>query len=147
MSPIIEKGFTLIELIAIILLIGILGGVVASRSIPNTTLQLQAGRDETVSALFIAQSRAMAQADPVRVLISTTSIDIRQDHNQDATFSADESLTVAGVRYPLSFRGGVISSTHQLDYDRLGQTAATVITLSKAGKTVNVQVSGTGYAY
>lgn len=128
-------------------IIGILAAVVSSRFIPHTTLQLQAGRDLLVSALFSAQQKAMSQMGPVRLFTSGNTIDIRLDANGDGSFANTESIRVAGTQYPLVLEGGVSLSTHQLDYTHLGYTNATSIQVSKSGTTVTVTVSGTGYAY
>lgn len=142
-----SRGFTLVELIAILVIVGILAAVISTRLIPHTTSQLQAGRDLLVSALFSAQQKAMTQMAPVRLLTTGTMIDIRMDSNGDGLFSADESIRVAGTQYPLILPGDVVLTASQLDYNPLGHTAATGIQLSKNGATLSVTVSGTGYAY
>jgi len=128
-------------------IIGILAAVTSSRLTPHTTLQLQAGRDLLVSALFSAQQKAMSQMGPVRLFTSGNTIDIRLDANGDGNFASNESIRVAGTQYPLSLTGGVSLSTRQLDYTSLGHTTATSIQVSKKSTAVTVTVSGTGYAY
>ena len=128
-------------------IIGMLAAVTSSRMAPHTTLQLQAGRDLLVAALFSAQQKAMAQLAPVRLITSGSTIDIRLDANRDGTFANNESIRVGGTQYPLSLPGGVSLSARQLDYSRLGYTTATSIQASKKSATVTVTVTGTGYAY
>lgn len=142
-----DRGFTLVELIAILIIVGILAATVTSRMIPHTTLQLQAGRDLLITALFSAQQKAMVQLAPVRLLTSSDRIDIRLDANRDGNFAANESLRLAGTQYPLTVAGGVLLSTQILDFNHLGHTSATTIELTKSGQTVTVAVTGTGYAY
>lgn len=128
-------------------IIGILAAVVSSRFIPHTTLQLQAGRDLLVSALFSAQQKAMSQMGPVRLYTSGNIIDIRVDANGDGSFANTESIRVAGTQYPLTLDGGVGLSTHQLEFSHLGYTTPTSIQVTKSSAAVTVTVSGTGYAY
>jgi MSHA pilin protein MshC len=142
-----EKGFSLIELIAVMVIVGIIATIGVSRLTPSTMLQLQAGRDLLTTALFSAQQKAMAQLAPVRVIVSGSTVDVRVDSNRDGNFTADESISVAGIRYPLDVSGGITFSSHVLNYDHLGHTSPTVIAVSNNGQSVDVTVTATGYAY
>ncbi len=129
------------------MIVGIIAAVVTSRLVPHSTLQLQAGRDLLITALFSAQQKAMSQLAPVRLLTSGSSIDIRLDANRDGNFASSESVRVAGTQYPINVPGGVSLAASTLEYDQLGYTAATSIAVSKKGQSVTVTVTGTGYAY
>ncbi len=151
-QPAIEQkkratGFTLVELIAVMVVVGVIAAVATSRLVPHTTLQLQAGRDLLTTALFLAQQKAMSQLAPVRVIVSGNIIDVRMDANRDGNFTAAESITIAGTRYPLQVDGGILFGTTSLNYDGLGHTTPVVIAVSKSGQSVNVTVTATGYAY
>lgn len=141
-----NRGFTLVELVAVMVITGILASVAISRSLPNTTFQLQAGRDLVVSALFLAQQKAMAQDDRVAVITSGSQIDVRVDSNQNGSFEVGESIRVGGTTYPLTLPGGVSLSAAQLQYDQLGHTTPRVLTVAKGSAAVTVTVSGAGYA-
>ncbi|MCR6653936.1 MAG: type II secretion system GspH family protein [Cellvibrionaceae bacterium] len=141
-----NTGFTLVELTAVIVIVGVLAAVAGSRLLPHTTLQLQAGRDLLTTALFSAQQKSMSQLAPVRVTVSGSSVDIRIDSNRDGNFAAAESILVAGTRYPLEVKG-VTFSSHTFNYNHLGHTTPAVISVSKSGQSVNVTVTATGYAY
>lgn len=141
------SGFTLVELIAVLIVVGVLAAMVGSRMISQTTFQLQAGRDLLTTALFSAQQKAMAQLAPVRVTVNGTTIDIRLDANGDGSFSSSESIYVAGTQYPMVVEGGVVFSAHSLDYNHLGHTTPAVISVGKGGQSVQVTVTATGYAY
>lgn len=140
-------GFTLVELIAVLIVVGVLAAMVGSRMISQTTFQLQAGRDLLTTALFSAQQKAMVQLAPVRVLVSGSTIDIRLDMNGDGNFSNNESVYVAGSQYPLVVDGGVIFSTHSFDYNHLGHTTPAVISVGKGEQSIQVTVTATGYVY
>lgn len=143
----LNTGFTLVELTAVIVIVGVLAAVASSRLLPRTTLQLQAGRDLLTTALFSAQQKSMSQLAPVRVTVSGSSVDIRIDSNRDGNFAAAESILVAGTPYPLEVKGGVTFSSHTFNYNHLGHTTPAVISVSKSGQSVNVTVTATGYAY
>lgn len=141
-----QRGFSLVELVTIMVIVGVLAAVSVSRIMPNSVMQVQAARDLVVSSLSVAQQQALAQTMPVRVLISSTSIDVRRDGNQDGSFTADESIRFAGVQYPQVLAGNITVSNTTLDYDRLGRTSSATVTLSKSGVSVDVVVSEAGYA-
>ena len=142
-----SSGFTLLELVAIIVVIAVIGATAATSLVPSTTFQLQAGRDTVVAALFHAQQRALSQADSVRLTTSGSSIDIRQDANGNSTFESSESILVGSIQYPITLDGNVTITSHTLDYDRLGETTAATITVTKSSSNETVNVSAMGFAY
>lgn len=142
-----QQGFSLVELITVLVIVGVLASVASSRMGPQATLQLQAGRDMVVSAFFVAQQTAMAQSQPVRVIAGDGRIDIRVDRNGDGLFSADESLSFAGTFYPRALPGNLQISAASIDYDRLGHASPAQITLSQGGASVSLTISEAGYAY
>lgn len=105
---------------------------------------MQTSRDDLVAALFYAQQLAMA----------------RDAAGSEITFVASSSNTIQvqlegadiGTDYPLSFASGITLSApavfpFTLNYDKLGRTSATTFTLNGGGGSVDVNVSGSGYAY
>ena len=140
-------GFTLVELVAVIVILGILSATVASRMMPSRIHQLQGARDIVIASLFNAQQKALAQKHTVQVITTATSVDIRVDSNNNGSFSVNESITYAGTRYPLTIPSGVSLNSNTLTFDRLGRTPATSLTLSKSGGSVNLTITGMGYAY
>ncbi|WP_188150346.1 pilus assembly FimT family protein [Teredinibacter waterburyi] len=140
-----EHGFSLIELVTVMVLIGILAGAVIGSSVPSSSLQLQSSRDTIVAVFNSAQQLAMNRANAVRLITASNSVDIRIDSNDDGDFSAAESIAYAGIQYPLS-----LPSTHTLtavdfDFDRLGHTSSTTLVLSQGANVVSLEVSGAGY--
>jgi len=76
-----ETGFTLVELILVIVLLGILS-VVAAPSFTTTGFEQRAYRDRLVSALRYAQKYAVAQRCGARVVITAARFDVlRPDSN------------------------------------------------------------------
>ena len=141
-----SSGFTLVELIAVMVIVAVISTIGLTRLLPASMFQLQAGRDQLVSALFHAQQKALFTAYPTRLTTLAGVVDIRQDVNGDALFSATESVRVGAVQYPLTLVSGVQMTAHSLDYNALGETSQASITLTKGGNTVVVAVSQAGFA-
>lgn len=141
-----EGGFTLLELVMVLVLTGLLAGAFYSKISANASMQLQASRDQLLSAFSSAQQLAITQAFPV--LFTTTpanTIDIRQDINGDDVFSASESVSVDGVTYPLTLLSSqTLTSTRFRFSDRIGRTQAGSIILSQASASVTITVSAMG---
>ncbi len=130
-----ETGFTLIELIAIIVILGVIGITISSRMPDGDIAAVQSSRDDLVAALFLAQQTAMAR-DNIQVAVSATSVNVTEDGN---------SLTSKG--YPLNFGPGVQASAATFAYDKLGRTNAGSVVLTAGSTSATVNVSGSGYAY
>ncbi len=142
-----QSGFSLVELVAVMVIVGIVAAVGSSRIVSQQGFQLQGGRDVLVSALFIAQQKAMSQAAPVRLTTAGSQVDIRVDANRDGNFTAAESISIAGQQYPITLPGNVTVSNGTIHYDRLGRTAATTLNVSSASSSVVIRISPTGLAY
>ncbi len=135
------RGFTLIELITVMILIGIVSVMLVSRVGSVGTAPIQSSRDDLIAALFFAQQQAMMRKN-ISVVLSASSITVREN-NADIPVSTD--------RYPLSLPAGVTLSPATLVYDKLGRTTATDIALTGSGNssgvTARVRVEASGYAF
>lgn len=135
------QGFTIIELISVIVLIAILGGLVLPRFSILSVPAVQASRDDVIAALFYAQQTAMARdstTNPIRVVTLSNSISVTENGSP---------LLSGSVQYPLVFDGGVsLTPVTTLNFDKLGRTSASTFTLSRSGVTATVTVSDSGYA-
>ena len=134
----IQKGFTLIELIAVIIIISIMSVTLLSRMNSISSANLQAGRDDLITALFFAQQSAMARSN-IQLILTSGAVSVTENGTP---------LIVHNKGYPLSFPSGVTSTAATLTYDKLGRTTATNITLSGAGgSSAVVRVEASGYAH
>lgn len=134
-----EAGFTLIELIAVMVIVGIIAVTASARFASTDLARLQASRDDLVAALFFAQQTAMAR-DNIVVTVSTGGVDVMENGS---------SITLHQDAYPLTFAAGVTAEPAvSFSYDKLGRTTSASITLTADdGSFATVTVDGSGYAH
>lgn len=139
------RGYTLVELVAVLVLLGILSAAVFSRFTSPSVFELQAGRDQVVAAIHSAQQLAMAQRSRVRFLAQGNQISILLDTNGDGAFLSSEAITVDGVAYPYTLPSGQSITAASFDFDRLGRTSAGAAVLSHQDASVTVNVTAVGF--
>lgn len=138
-----EKGFTFIELIAILVIVSILTATLVSGSQPSTSFQLQSSRDQVITAFFAAQQRAMTQTRAVSVVISApNTVDIREDVGGVAT-----SLAIGGTQYPIALLPSQTLTPGVFLFDRLGRTSSSRLTLNQGTNSVDITISATGFVF
>ena len=136
-----EQGFTLIELVTVMILVGILSITLFSRIGSAGTAPVQSGRDDLIAALFFAQQQAMMRPN-ITLVLTANSVSVNEDGNP---------IPVGSDFYPLDMPKGVTLPALTLSYDKLGRTTATTITLTGSGNSsgvsATVRVDASGYAY
>lgn len=149
-----QRGFTLVELIAVLVIVGVIGITVTQKLLPSSTYQMQGSRDTIVSAFLSAQQLAMNRSNNVQILFcngcinSNPSIDIRRDSNGDGVFASSESVTVGGTTYPVDLLGNQSLTETNFIFDGRGYPGSEgTVTLQQDGYSVDVQVTATGYAF
>ena len=119
-----------------LVIVAALGATAVARFANNSVFELQASRDQVVSALLSAQQLAMVQNDDVRFSTQGNQLDILQDGT---------SVSIDGVVYPINLGSGQAITGADFDFDRLGQTQPATLTLSKSGELVTISVTATGF--
>lgn len=131
-----EKGFSLIELITVMILLGILSVVLFSRLGSTNTAVVQGSRDDLIAAFSLAQQTAMMRPN-ITLEITTTSVSVNEDGNP-----------ITGSVYPLTMPSGVsLAPAGSFTFDKLGRTTAATITVTGASASAQVAVASSGYAY
>ena len=145
-----QAAFTLIELVAVLVIVGILAATILIRITPSD-VDLQSAKNDVMAALVFARETAMARSDgtsSVTVVITEalvgavleTSIDVRVNNS---------SINNIHQNYPLVLPKTVTvtPANQQILFTTLGETAAELITLEDNEIEVTINVSGVGYAY
>jgi MSHA pilin protein MshC len=137
----ISKGFSLIELVTVMILLGVVSVVLFSRVGSASTAPMQSGRDDLIAALFFAQQQAMMRSN-IYVVLTANSVSVNENNTP---------IAVSNDFYPLTMPAGVSLPALTLNYDKLGRTTATQIVLTGSGNssgvTATIQVDASGYAY
>lgn len=129
-----QRGFTLIELIAVLVLVGIMSVVLMSRIGGANTAGVQAGRDSLIAAFFFAQQTAMAR-DGIQLTTSGNNVNVTED---------GDSL----IGYPLTLSDAVTLTSSSFTYDKLGRTSSGNVTIShSSGTSATITVEESGYAH
>ncbi|MGH1469852.1 MAG: pilus assembly FimT family protein [Cellvibrionaceae bacterium] len=133
-------GFSLIELISVIVMLGIIS-FFALPKLRVSDSSVMTSRDMIIAALSHTQQIAMARdssSNPVTIVFTSSSIDVREN---------GMSINFPGVSYPFSLPNGVTisSGTGTMNYDKLGKTSSTTISLNDGSAVITVEESG--YVY
>ncbi len=131
----VQRGFTLIELIAVMVIVGVMSVTLFSRLGSVNSTSVQASRDDLIAALFFAQQTAMARSG-VQLVVSSSSV------------SVTENLPPVTSLQSYNFANGVSATPLTLSYDKLGRTTSSTITLTNSvGASAMVNVEASGYAH
>lgn len=153
-----ERGFTLIELIMVVLLLGILAAYAAPRLFNRNDLNARGFHDETLAYLRYAQKTAIAQRRMVCVTFNTTTTPhtaVLTMENPTPTATPMPTVTcgtnVVGPRgdsaATVSAEAGVTySSATSLIFDGLGQPVSDARVPLTGNITVRVASGGTPIA-
>ena len=125
-----NRGFTLIELILVIVIIGVLGALAGPRFFNNSTFQERGYFDELSNALRYAQKVAVASGCAVRVSLTDSTYELRQQaavgghcNSADATFPVPVRLADGQAVSGTAPAGITASPPVTYTYDALGRTS------------------------
>lgn len=133
-----QDGFSLIELISILIIVGVITVSLTSRFGAVSRASIQASRDDIIAALFFAQQTSMAR-DTISIVITSSDVSVKENGTD---------IRLSTEAYPLSFPPDVTATPITFLYDRLGHTTAGTISLSNsAGASTTITVEASGYVH
>lgn len=142
-----NRGYTIVEVLLVIVILAILGTVAGPRFFDNDAFDERAYYDELVSALRYAQKTAVASGCPVRVDVGVTSYALSQQtiaaghcDASDASFPVPVRLPTGEVMSGTAPDGITTAPTATVTYNALGQTSlAANQALAVGARTLTVQ--------
>ena len=145
----LQSGFTLIELIMVIVLIAILSAIALPRFFSQNSFEIRAFFDDTLNAVRYAKKQAVASGCNVRVNFSSNGYSLLYADSCSATTFAN-NLTVkqpnSSSDYAASLTDiSLTSSNNSSTFDALGQADADN-QISIGGRTISI-VATTGFIY
>jgi MSHA pilin protein MshC len=149
-----QKGFTVIELVMVIVLLGILSATALPKFFDFSGFQQQAFFDNTLSAVRYAQKLAVASGCKLQVSVSANTYALNSPANRSQCASSSPVFSTA-VRNPgtgdASFTKSetgvtLTSSPASFTFDALGRASADVLITVGGSKSIAV-VRDTGFVY
>lgn len=126
-----ERGFTLMELVVVILIAGVLAVVIAPRFLAKSQVEFQGAYDEALAAVRHAQKVAIASQSSVYVQVSGNTLSVCFGTVSCSSAVTDPSRGSSLVVSPAS---GVTLSGTSFAYDAIGRpSAAPVFTVAGGG--------------
>ncbi len=132
----VQRGFTLIELIAVMVIVGVMSVTLFSRLGSVTSTNVHASRDDLIAALFFAQQTAMARSG-IQLVVTATTVSV---------IETPPGTALPG--YPLNISANVSATPVTFSYDKLGRTTpGTIVLTSSSGAGATITVEASGYAH
>lgn len=137
-----QSGFTLVELVVVIVLLGILAAFAIPRFVDIDSFRVRAAYDEVAGAVRYAQKLAVVSGCEVQVVISANGYALQQ-HATDCNSGAFTNITDHPVTN-MTFSDVSFSPAQNFTFDPMGRSSSgTTITVGGT-KTLTI-VAETGY--
>ena len=137
-----KQGFTLVELVVIILLLGVLAAVALPKFFNLSDYQERTAYDEVAGAVRYAQKLAVASGCEVQVDLSANSYALQQ-HSTDCTTGAFATITNHPITSNVITGVNLASTSNTFIFDAMGRSSnAVTVTVGSDHFTVTAE---TGY--
>jgi MSHA pilin protein MshC len=129
-----QCGFSLVELITVMIIIGIIGAIAAPRFLGRDIFNSRGYYDQLISTVRYAQKAAIAQHRFVCVTITASNVSLAYG---TTSACADGSLInpANGAAYSINAPGGITATAANFSFNSLGQP-------SFSGAPLSITVSG-----
>jgi type II secretory pathway pseudopilin PulG len=139
-------GYTLLELVAILIIAGILAAVLAPRFIGATGFTGQTTADKLLVAARYAETLAQNQGVTTSLAVGANSFSVTQNGRPVADPTLQSSFFVTPIP-----SGVTISPQTQVSFSRTESsrsvTVPTTFTITASGSSASVYITATGYIY
>ena len=141
------RGFTLLELIVVLLLIGILSAISLPRLIDRGDVSAPVVADQVAQALRYARDHAVASGCNVQVILATNQVSLhRPDVYCAANFDATVPMGDGSGAYEVTLADGhTISDPQTLVFAPTGALESAALPFTVAGLTTITVHAATGY--
>jgi MSHA pilin protein MshC len=141
--PVFHSGFTLVELVVTILLVGILAFVAAPRIFKTSGFTERNAAEEILTAFRYAQQLAMSRGGDVQVVISGSNYRV-QEVGPPVSIVANPN---GNGNYDVTLPGGISATAVTITFDNLGRPSPNTQTDINIGSyRVRIEQE-TGYAH
>jgi len=161
-----QNGFTLVEVIIVLILIGILAATAASKFTGTDTFEAYTFRASLISALRLTQQRAMQQTNSTfchQIVIENTRYGVPDRTNCTVTifpagWQPDFSGLAVDPRYNITFQINGVSNPSAITFDSMGRPVANVslanncaggcdINIQSSVETLKIRIESEGYIH
>jgi MSHA pilin protein MshC len=148
-----QRGFSIIELIAVITIVGILAAVAGPKFIGNDVFETRGAQATLMSALRYAQKTAVAQRRVVYVVVNTAARSVCLGYTNTCSQAVIDPSTQVAYSKVLPSTVSISASASVLGFDALGQpvpnasatfTVQNTVDASQGPRTVTIEAD-TGY--
>ncbi len=141
-----QRGFTLVELVMVIVLLGILSATAMPKFFAVSGYQKQVFFDDTLAAVRYAQKLAVATGCHVQVSITNNTYTVSRPADRSVCTSTTPTDFSLPVRHPGT--GTTPYSNHQTGVSLTATTSPFYFTaLGQASSTVTITVAGSQFIY
>ncbi|MDO8698948.1 MAG: prepilin-type N-terminal cleavage/methylation domain-containing protein [Rhodoferax sp.] len=131
-SPSGQQGFTLIELVMVIVILGVLAVFATPRILNTGDFSARGFHDETLSLLRYAQKTAIAQRRTVCVSLNATGVTLSMDTSTPPDGVCDASPTLPATPKGGSGLAGSVAGFQFTPLGSTNQPAAIIITIANS---------------
>lgn len=150
-----ESGFTIVELVAVMVITGIIAAIAAPRFIGVDAFDARGSYGTLLSALRYAQKTAIAQRKTIYVTVNTTARTVCLGYNNDCSSAVVDPATQAAYSKTLSSNVSIATTATSLGFDGLGKpvpnATATIsiqnaVVQTESTRTITIEAE-TGYVH